>query len=86
MNRHQLSVLFDRDIKTIGKHVNNALKEELAGISLSKFATTAVDGKSIKLNNTISAQRVFSQSTVQWYGSPDKLQIPGARAAAESYR
>ena len=32
LNRQQLSVLFDRDIKTIGKHVNNALKEELAGI------------------------------------------------------
>ena len=29
LNRQQLSVLFDRDIKTIGKHVNNALKEEL---------------------------------------------------------
>ena len=26
LNRQQLSVLFDRDIKTIGKHVNNALK------------------------------------------------------------
>ena len=34
LNRQQLSVLFDRDIKTIGKHVNNALKEELAGIIL----------------------------------------------------
>ena len=34
LNRQQLSVLFDRDIKTIGKHVNNALKEELAGISV----------------------------------------------------
>ena len=29
LNRQQLSVLFDRDIKTIGRHVNNALKEEL---------------------------------------------------------
>ena len=38
--------LFARDIKTIGKHVNNALKEELAGISVvAKFATTAADGK-----------------------------------------
>ena len=29
LNRHQLSILFDRDIKTIGKHINNALKEYL---------------------------------------------------------
>ena len=29
LNREQLAILFDRDIKTIGKHINNALKEEL---------------------------------------------------------
>ena len=29
LNRQQLSKLFERDIKTIGKHINNALKEEL---------------------------------------------------------
>ena len=29
LNRQQLSELFDRDIKTIGKHISNALKEEL---------------------------------------------------------
>ncbi len=46
LNRQQLSELFNRDVKTIGKHVNNALKEELAGISVvAKFATTATDGK-----------------------------------------
>lgn len=46
LNRHQLSILFDRDIKTIGKHINNALKEELEGMSvIAKFATTATDGK-----------------------------------------
>jgi len=46
LNRQQLSVLFDRDIKTIGKHINNALNEELTGISVvAKFATTATDGK-----------------------------------------
>ena len=42
LNRSQLAELFARDIKTIGKHVNNAQKEELAGISVvAKFATTA---------------------------------------------
>lgn len=27
LNRQQLAKLFDRDIKTIGKHINNALSE-----------------------------------------------------------
>lgn len=46
LNRHQLSVLFNRDVKTIGKHINNALSEELSNISVvAKFATTASDGK-----------------------------------------
>ena len=31
LNREQLSMLFDRDVKTIGKHINNALREELDG-------------------------------------------------------
>ena len=29
LNRNQLAILFDRDVKTIGKHINNSLKEEL---------------------------------------------------------
>ena len=46
LNRQQLSFLFDRDVKTIGKHIANVLKEELKGISVvAKFATTASDGK-----------------------------------------
>lgn len=46
LNRKQLSLLFDRDIKTIGKHINNALSEELQNISVvANFATTASDGK-----------------------------------------
>lgn len=47
LNRNQLSELFERDIKTIGKHINNALKEELSGQNtvVAKFATTASDGK-----------------------------------------
>jgi len=40
LNRQQIATLFDRDIKTIGKHVNNALKEELAEFStVANFAT-----------------------------------------------
>lgn len=46
INGQQMAELFDRDIKTIGKHINNALKEELRDISVvAKFATTATDGK-----------------------------------------
>ncbi|SHE69783.1 Virulence protein RhuM family protein [Mariniphaga anaerophila] len=46
LNRHQIALLFNRDIKTIGKHVSNALKEELQDIAVvAKFATTASDGK-----------------------------------------
>lgn len=46
LNRQQIAELFNRDIKTIGKHINNALKEELSDISVvAKFATTAADGK-----------------------------------------
>ena len=46
LNRQQLAILFDRDIKTIGKHISNAKSEELYGFSVvAKFATTAQDGK-----------------------------------------
>ena len=46
LNRNQMAELFDRDVKTIGKHVNNAIREELDGLSVvAKFATTAADGK-----------------------------------------
>ena len=50
LNRQQLSKLFDRDIKTIGKHINNALKEELDSSVVAKFATTATDGKTYKVD------------------------------------
>lgn len=46
LNRQQMAMLFDRDVKTIGKHINNALVEELQGLPVvAKFATTAADGK-----------------------------------------
>ena len=52
LNRSQISLLFDRDIKTIGKHIANALKEELEDSPkpvVAKFATTASDGKSYQV-------------------------------------
>ena len=46
LNRQQLSKLFDRDVKTIGKHINNALKEELKGIpTVAKIATVQKEGE-----------------------------------------
>ena len=46
LTRQQLAILFNRDVKTIGKHINNALREELDEIPVvAKFATTASDGK-----------------------------------------
>ena len=39
LNRNQMAQLFDRDVKTIGKHINNALREELAPVG-ANFATT----------------------------------------------
>ena len=50
LNREQLAELFDRDIKTIGKHINNALKEELDDSVVAKFATTAKDGKNYQID------------------------------------
>ena len=51
LNRQQLALLFNRDIKTIGKHINNALKEELNDeIVVAKFATTAKDGKTYNID------------------------------------
>lgn len=45
LNRNQMTLLFDRDVKTIGKYIANALKEELDDSVVANFATTASDGK-----------------------------------------
>ena len=49
LNANQLSELFDRDSKTIRKHINNALNEELDDSVVAKFATTAKDGKTYQV-------------------------------------
>ena len=55
LNRQQISDLFDRDIKTIGKHVNNVFKEgeldkDSVVVLLRQLLQTA---RHIKLNTTI---------------------------------
>ena len=45
LSRRQLAELFGRDVKTIGKHISNALSEELRGIpTVAKFATVQREG------------------------------------------
>lgn len=40
-----MAALFDRDIKTIGKHINNAIQEELEGLpTVANFATVQSEG------------------------------------------
>ena len=46
----EMADLFGRDVKTIGKHINNAVREELSDqVVVAKFATTtqhgAIEGK-----------------------------------------
>jgi hypothetical protein len=56
LNRNQIAILFNRDVKTIGKHINNIFKEgELdKKVVVAKFATTtahgAIKGKTQTLN------------------------------------
>ena len=47
LNREQISILFDRDIKTIGKHVNNVFNEgELDKESVvANFAIAQIEKK-----------------------------------------
>ena len=50
LNADQMSKLFDRNYKTIRKHINNSLKEELGDSVVAKFATTATDGKTYQVD------------------------------------
>ena len=52
LNRNQMAVLFDRDVKTIGKHINNALQEELAPV-VAKFAPTQIEDPTVAKNATV---------------------------------
>ena len=44
LNVHDLAQLFERDEKTIRKHINNALKEECINSTVAKFATVQNEG------------------------------------------
>ncbi len=44
LNTEQMAKLFDREYKTIRKHINNALEEELDNSTVAKFATIQKEG------------------------------------------
>ena len=44
LSAEQMAKLFDRDYKTIRKHINNALKEELDSSSIAKIAIVQKEG------------------------------------------
>ena len=44
LSADQMAKLFDRDYKTIRKHINNTLKEELDNSTVAKFATVQKEG------------------------------------------
>ena len=46
LNRNQIATLFGRDVKTIGKHINNVFKEGelIKELVVAKFATTTQHG------------------------------------------
>lgn len=68
LNRNQMAMLFDRDVKTIGKHINNALKEELAptvannaivqpkGAVVANFATTQNENPTVAKIATVQKE------------------------------
>ena len=63
-----MAQLFDRDVKTIGKHIQSALREELDDSVVAKFATTASDGKTYQVEyyNPDMIIRVKSTRGVQF--------------------
>ncbi len=51
LNRHQMAQLFGRDVKTIGKHIANALREELSEPEMSSGLSAAVVAKNATTHN-----------------------------------
>ena len=60
LNANQMAELFGRDSKTIRKHINNAIREELAGeVVVAKFATTTSPASSSFMAFAICLRIVF---------------------------
>ena len=72
LNRHQMAKLFGRDVKTIGKHIANALKEELSDLAATEpfhgGGSLAVVAKSATTRDVIVSPTVAKFATVQKEG------------------
>ncbi len=66
LNRHQMAQLFERDIKTIGKHIQAALKEELEDSTVAKFATVQIEGNFLEKNGLLfrDGEKVIADHTL----------------------
>ena len=73
LNRSQMAELFERDVKTIGKHINNALREEVDSSVVAKFATTASDGKTYQVEYYNLDMSQYPGSG-DWRTAPRRLQ------------
>ena len=76
LNRQQMAILFDRDVKTIGKHINNALIEELQDFStVEKEKTVEIAENPVvsKLAITDQNPTVANFATVQIEGNREVL-------------
>ena len=73
LNRHHMSQLFGRDVKTIGKHIANALKEELSDLSAAEpqqdEGTSAVVAKPATTRKGNAFPAVAKFATVQKEGA-----------------
>ena len=58
LNRQQIAILFGRDVKTIGKHINNIFSEEelVRKLVVANFATTTQHGAMKEKTQTISVE------------------------------
>ena len=71
LNRNQMAELFDRDVKTIGKHVKAALQEELDESTVANFATVQKEG-----NRTI-------ERSIEYYYNLDMIISVGYRVKSK---
>lgn len=68
LTRQQMATLFGRDVKTIGKHINNALREELAlSVQANNAQTASVvhPEPSRRTKNAITAPTVAKSAIVE---------------------
>ena len=86
LNRQQMARLFDRDVKTIGKHINNALKEELSDYPVvAKFATTASDGKTYQVDY-YNLDVILYRQLHRRLGAADDGKAEGGRGGGDCHK